>query len=93
MERPQLDLTEKVAVITGASKGIGRSIALTLAAAGAITIISSRRFEECKKVADEIIDSVDDGALGLGCQRIVTPGHLIPHFAKAVSRHEVESVG
>jgi len=50
----QFRLTEKVAVVTGASEGIGRAIALGLAEAGADVIISSRREEKLKEVQAEI---------------------------------------
>jgi 2-deoxy-D-gluconate 3-dehydrogenase len=47
-------LTEKVAVVTGASEGIGRALALGLAEAGADVIIGSRREEKLKEVKAEI---------------------------------------
>jgi 2-deoxy-D-gluconate 3-dehydrogenase len=50
----QFKLDDKVAVVTGASEGIGRTIALGLAEAGADVIISSRREEKLKEVKDEI---------------------------------------
>lgn len=48
------DLTGKVAIVTGSSKGIGRAIAEEYAAQGARVVISSRREEACRKVADAI---------------------------------------
>ncbi len=48
------DLSGKVAIITGSSKGIGRSIASELAAHGAKVVISSRKPEPCDAVAAEI---------------------------------------
>jgi NAD(P)-dependent dehydrogenase (short-subunit alcohol dehydrogenase family) len=47
-------LEDKVAVITGASRGIGRAIALRLAQAGAKVAVSSRKLENVKTTADEI---------------------------------------
>ena len=45
------DLTGKVAVITGSSRGIGRSSAELLAKLGAKVVISSRKAEACEEVA------------------------------------------
>ena len=45
------DLTDQVAIITGSSRGIGRSIAETMASLGAKVVISSRKAEPCEEVA------------------------------------------
>lgn len=48
------DLTGKIALVTGASRGIGASIARLLAEQGAHVILSSRKAEGCEGVASEI---------------------------------------
>ncbi len=44
----------KVAIVTGSSRGIGRSIAIQLAQAGARVVISSRKLEACEEVVQTI---------------------------------------
>jgi NAD(P)-dependent dehydrogenase (short-subunit alcohol dehydrogenase family) len=48
------DLAGKIALITGASRGIGEEIAKLLAEQGAHVIVSSRKLEGCQVVADAI---------------------------------------
>ena len=48
------NLKNKSFLITGSSKGIGKSIALNAAIEGAKVIISSRKIDACNKTADEI---------------------------------------
>src|SRR6202045_4006311 len=54
MKNPPFDLTGKVAVITGSSRGIGRSSAELLARLGAKVVISSRKVDACQQVAEGI---------------------------------------
>src|SRR5262245_2274351 len=47
MDRSLLDLTDKVAVITGGSRGIGKAIAFAYAEHGANVVIASRKVDNC----------------------------------------------
>jgi len=54
MDVSYLSLEGKVALVTGGSRGIGRSIALQFADAGADVVVSSRKLPDLEKVAEEI---------------------------------------
>src|SRR5258708_832957 len=54
MKPTPFDLTGKVAVITGSSRGIGRASAELLARLGARVVISSRKADACEEVAQGI---------------------------------------
>jgi len=54
--RDLFDLTGKVAIVTGSSRGIGRAIAEGLAHHGARVVISSRKQDACDEVAKSIND-------------------------------------
>jgi NAD(P)-dependent dehydrogenase (short-subunit alcohol dehydrogenase family) len=62
----QLDLEGKVAVVVGGSSGIGKTIALGLAQAGADVVASARRIELVKALADEI-ESLGRRSLRVTC--------------------------
>lgn len=54
MEFPSLNVKGKVAVVAGASRGIGRTLALGLADAGADLVVLSRTVSELESLAEEI---------------------------------------
>jgi len=60
------DLTGRVAVVTGASRGIGEAIAKAYAQRGARVVVSSRKQEACEGVAKEIVADGGD-AVALAC--------------------------
>jgi NAD(P)-dependent dehydrogenase (short-subunit alcohol dehydrogenase family) len=63
---PSLSATGKVVVVTGASKGLGRAMALGFGEAGADVVVTSRKLEACQQVADEI-SALGSQALAVSC--------------------------
>ena len=54
MNKVNFNLNDKVAIVTGASRGIGEAIAKTLAEHGAHVIITGRKIDGLKRVEEEI---------------------------------------
>lgn len=65
-ETPRFDLEDRVALVTGGSRGLGREMALGLARCGANVIVASRNGEACVEFAQEITERTGRKALGLG---------------------------
>lgn len=63
----RFDLTGKVAVVTGGSRGIGKAVVEGFAASGADVVIASRKLANCEKVAAHIEDSTGRKALAVEC--------------------------
>jgi dehydrogenase/reductase SDR family protein 4 len=68
MSNSLFDLTGKVAIVTGSTKGIGKAIAESLARAGARVVISSRKGDKCEEVARSIREE--------GLQAVAIPCHI-----------------
>ena len=54
MTKDLFELTGKVAIVTGGSRGLGREMALAFADHGADVVVASRKVENCEVVADEV---------------------------------------
>jgi NAD(P)-dependent dehydrogenase (short-subunit alcohol dehydrogenase family) len=61
------DFTNKVVVVTGGSRGMGREMVLAFAERGATVVIASRNLETCQQVADEVRERFGVQALPVGC--------------------------
>lgn len=68
MDANQLfDLTGKVALVTGGSRGLGREMVLTFARAGADVVIASRKLPSCEELAAEVEQETGRRALPVAC--------------------------
>jgi NAD(P)-dependent dehydrogenase (short-subunit alcohol dehydrogenase family) len=76
------DITGKVAIVTGSTKGIGRAMANGLARAGASVVVSSRKQDLCDQVAKQIEAETGASTIGLACH--VGDWAAIPGFVDAV---------
>lgn len=81
----RFDLSGKVAVVTGGSRGIGRAVVLGLAGAGADVVIASRKLDNCEKVAAEVEQTTGRKALAVGCN--VSVWEDCDRLADSVYRH------
>lgn len=61
------NLTGRVAIITGGSKGLGAAMAAGLASAGADVVLASRHLDEVQEVAAEIARDFGHQAIGVAC--------------------------
>jgi len=61
------DLSGKVALVTGGSRGLGKEMVLAFAENGADVVISSRKLDACAALADEVRDRFGRRALAVEC--------------------------
>jgi 3-oxoacyl-[acyl-carrier protein] reductase len=75
-----LDISGKIALVTGASAGLGRGIAKTLAAEGCNLILTARRADKLETLADEI------EATGSPRPMVVVQDIMLPDAAEAIHK-------
>jgi NAD(P)-dependent dehydrogenase (short-subunit alcohol dehydrogenase family) len=82
---PLFDIEGRVAVVTGASSGLGEGLARALAAAGARVAVVARRHDRLAKLADEI------GGHPIGCDLLDLEqvAQIIPQAAEALGDPEI----
>lgn len=61
------DLTGKVALVTGGTRGLGRCMVSALAAAGADVVVTSRNLDACRDVAEQVSKESGRRALARAC--------------------------
>ena len=79
------DLSGKIALVSGASRGIGQAIAEQLAAAGAHLILTSRKDGACEATAERIRTA--GGSAEIGVCHIGEPEQIQALFADIKTRH------
>src|SRR5258708_9574497 len=84
MKNTPFDLTGKVAIVTGSSRGIGRSSAELLAKLGTKVVISSRKAEACQEVADGIRKAGGDAHV-IACN--ISPREEVEALIAGTTRH------
>lgn len=78
----QFDLTDRVAIVTGGSKGLGKAMAAGLASAGAKTVLLSRNQAEVEAAAGEI--TADHSQQSIGIEADVTNQEQIESVVQSV---------
>src|SRR5437667_12163525 len=80
-----LSLKDKVAFVTGASQGIGRACALSLAEAGAKVVLASRNIEKLNAAAEEIHRACGDATRAFAIELDVSSEEAVKQaFRKAI---------
>ena len=81
----RFDLSGRIALVTGASSGLGEGLARGLASAGAKVAVVARRHDRLVKLADEI------GGMAIGCDLLdlALIGEIVPQIAEELGGPEI----
>jgi NAD(P)-dependent dehydrogenase (short-subunit alcohol dehydrogenase family) len=87
----RFDLTGKIAVVTGGSRGLGRAIVTAFAQAGADVVIASRKLDACQALAADVEATTGRKALAVACHvgRWSDCDHLVDVVYDAFGRCDV----
>jgi NAD(P)-dependent dehydrogenase (short-subunit alcohol dehydrogenase family) len=84
------DLTERTALVTGGSRGLGLEISRALARAGADVVVASRKLDSCERAAALIVEETGRKIVPVACQSSVVSPQSSSGATAACSRASID---